>query len=180
MLGKHNTGLIVVDIQGRLAQIVQHSDALIHNVKALIQGAQILELPIIWLEQTPHKLGETHPELCELLSRSSQPIEKFHFGAGKETAFVDAINRTGATNWLVCGIEAHICVYQTVCGLLADGLHVEVVQDCVSSRAEANLALGLHKMAQLGAHLTSVEMCLYELVEDCRAAEFKPILQLIK
>ncbi|KQH84100.1 isochorismatase [Vibrio furnissii] len=180
MLGKDNTGLIVVDIQGKLAQIVHQSEALIRNVRALIQGAQVLELPIIWLEQNAAKLGQTHPDLAELLSRSAQPIEKFHFGAGKERHFVKAIQQAGATNWLVCGIETHICVYQTVSGLLAEGLHVEVVQDAVSSRSEANLALGLKKMVHQGAQLTSVEMCLYELVEDCRAAEFKPILQLIK
>ena len=180
MLGKHNTGLIVVDIQGRLAQIVQHSDALIHNVKALIQGAQILELPIIWLEQNPHKLGETHPELCELLSRSSQPIEKFHFGAGKETAFVDAINRTGATNWLVCGIEAHICVLQTAFGLLQKGKQVFVIEDAIASRNPANKQNAVARMRAAGCVMTNTESVVFEWLGQASGDDFKAISKLIR
>ncbi len=180
MLDKHNTGLIVIDIQGKLAQIVHGSEALHVNTLRLIQGVQLLGLPIIWLEQNPDKLGNTTSLLAEKLHNSTDPISKFHFSAGKEPAFVDAVNRSGVSQWLVCGIEAHICVYQTVAGLLSDGLQVEVVKECVSSRSEANLIIALDKMVRLGARLTSIEMCLYELVEDCRAPEFKSLLTLIK
>lgn len=82
--------------------------------------------------------------------------------------------------WLVCGIEAHICVYQTALSLRQSGYRVELVTDCVSSRAAANKALALAKLTANGVALTGLEMCLYEMVEDCRAPEFKDILTLIK
>lgn len=180
MLVKENTGLIVVDVQGRLARLVHDSQAVLDATAKLIKGAQFLGLPVIWLEQNPDKLGATVAEIGELLAPGHHPIKKFHFCAGTEAPFAEAIMQAGVSYWLVCGIESHICVYQTVAGLLQSGYQVEVVQDCISSRSQANRQLGIEKMCALGAHKTSVEMCLYELVKDCRSESFKPILQLIK
>jgi nicotinamidase-related amidase len=81
---------------------------------------------------------------------------------------------------LVCGIEAHICVYQTARGLAELGYHVELVSDAVSSRDKRNLQLGIDRMRDHGIQVTSVEMCLYELIRDCREPEFKSILDLVR
>lgn len=180
MLVKGSTGLIVVDVQGKLAGLVNDSEAVQAAICRLIKGAQILELPIIWLEQNPHKLGRTVEAINDLLAPQHHPIEKYHFCAGKEAVFGEAVMQAGVSHWLVCGIESHICVYQTVAGLLESGYQVEVVTDAVSSRTEANRGIGMTKMCALGARVTSVEMCLYELVQDCRSKYFKPILQLVK
>lgn len=180
MLSHHNTGLIVIDIQGKLAQIVENSAELIEQTTRLIKGAQELELPIIWLEQNPNKLGVTLPQLADLLRPTVFPTHKMTFDGTKQTEFVEKLRQSAVTQWLVCGIEAHICVYQTVCGLLQLGYQVEVVEEAVSSRKIANKRLALERMQQLGAKLTSVEMCLYELLEDCRSPHFKAILSLIK
>ncbi|KAL8218962.1 UNVERIFIED_CONTAM: hypothetical protein K2H54_000388 [Gekko kuhli] len=145
MLTTTNTGLLVVDIQGKLARLVEGSDALIANTARLVAGARLLGLPVVWLEQNPDKLGAT-----------------------------------GVSHWLVCGIEAHICVYQTVLGLLDAGSQVSLVVDAVSSRSAANRELAIHKLAAHGAELTSVEMSLYELLGDCRHPAFRSILALIK
>lgn len=179
MLEKDTTGLIVVDIQGKLASLVHNSHELISNCAKLIQGAKILNLPIIWLEQNPDKLGGTVEELRILLNTST-PITKFSFNACEEPRFIHSMNTTEVDTWLVCGIESHICVYQTALGLKQLGYKIQVVSDCVSSRTVENTQLGIQALMNKGVDITGVEMCLYELVKDCRLEEFKPILTLIK
>jgi nicotinamidase-related amidase len=182
MLVKENTGLIVVDIQGKLARLVHDSSTLISNCEKLIKGVQALHLPIIWLEQNPDKLGSTVEELCSLLSASSdeEAIVKFTFDACEEPQFMQAVNTVNVDNWLICGIEAHICVYQTALNLKSKGMNVHIVGDCVSSRTLDNKNLAMNKLINKGAELTGLEMCLFELVKDCRTPEFKEILTLIK
>ena len=179
MLKKDDTGLIIVDIQGKLANIVNDSERLINNCKKLILGAQVLNLPIVWLEQNPEKLGATEEQLSRLLS-AHKPITKYTFNSCNEPEFVQAVKDAKVTNWLVCGIEAHICIYQTVRGLIDRDYQVHLVTDCISSRAPENKALALTKIAEIGGQTTGLEMCLYELVEDCRSEAFRPILHLIK
>lgn len=179
MLTKDNTGLIVVDIQGKLARLVDDSETLIANSAKLIKGAQVLGLPILWLEQNSEKLGPTVEELARLLE-DQQPIEKFTFDGCAEPSFMQAVRESNVETWLVCGIETHICVYQTASSLKHQGYEVQLVQDCVSSRTPENRQLGISKLHSHGVELTGLEMCLYELVKDCRKPEFKDILSLIK
>lgn len=179
MLDRNNTGLIVVDIQGKLARIVEVSNVLVNNTAKLIEGAKALNLPVICLEQNPEKLGNTVAEIQNVLPQQ-QTVVKYTFNACLEPDFVQAVKSAKVDNWLVCGIEAHICVYQTVMGLQALGYSVQVVTDCIASRKQANKDLAITKLQQADIEITGLEMCLYELVEDCRAAEFKTILQLIK
>lgn len=179
MLSRENTGLIVVDVQGKLARLVHDSDTVISNCQKLIQGTQALEIPIILLEQNPEKLGDTVSELTNQLN-GVQPISKYTFNACEAPDFELAIKNMKIDTWLVCGIEAHICVYQTARGLIDMGYKVELVSDCVSSRSASNVKLGINRMKDAGASITGLEMCLYELVEDCRSPEFKKILDLIR
>ena len=123
MLRKENTGLIIIDIQGKLARVVHDSDALLSNCKKLIKGAQALDLPIIWLEQNPEKLGSTVDELS-FLQETQQPIAKFTFDACAEPQFMQAVRTANVDTWLICGIEAHICVYQTALNLRGTGFEV--------------------------------------------------------
>ena len=179
MLNKHDTGLVVVDVQGKLAHLVGDGHQVIQRIATLIEGAKALGLPIVWLEQNPTKLGVTVPELALLLEPLS-PIAKFTFNGCANEAFCNAVEQANVHNWLVCGVEAHICVYQTALGLKERGFNVEVVVDSIASRAEVSKDLAITKLATKGVGLTNVEMCLYELVQDCRAPEFKTILNLIK
>jgi len=179
MLTKENTGLIIIDIQGKLAGLVHDSDALVSNCKKLIKGAQTLDLPIIWLEQNPEKLGSTVDQLSFLLD-AQKPISKFTFDACEAPQFIQALRMANVGTWLICGIEAHICVYQTALTLKRTGFEVQLVGDCISSRTLANKKLGISKLVNNGIELTGLEMCLYELLKDCRATEFKEILALIK
>ncbi|HBC3523874.1 TPA: hydrolase [Vibrio alginolyticus] len=180
MLSKGNTGLIVVDVQGKLATLMHESDALIENITKLVKGAKALDLPILWLEQNPERLGPTAEPIREVLESTHLPITKYTFDGCKEATFKIAVENAKVDTWLVCGIESHICVYQTAVSLRQSGYRVELVTDCVSSRTAASKALALAKLTANGVVLTGLEMCLYEMVEDCRAPEFKEILALIK
>ncbi len=179
MLNRENTGLIVVDIQGKLARLVHDSDVFISNCQKLIKGAQALELPIVTLEQNPDKLGPTVKELNILLN-NNEPITKFSFNGCESSAFLNSIKSPKVDTWLICGIEAHICVYQTAKGLLELGYKVELVSDCVSSRTYLNKQLGVNRLQSIGVEITGLEMCLYELVKDCREPVFKQILGLVR
>ncbi|EPF7753793.1 hydrolase [Vibrio parahaemolyticus] len=180
MLSKGNTGLIVVDVQGKLATLMHESNALIENITKLVKGAKALDLPILWLEQNPERLGPTAEPIREVLESTHLPITKYTFDGCKEATFKVAVENAKVDTWLVCGIESHICVYQTAVSLRQSGYRVELVTDCVSSRTAVNKALALAKLTANGVVLTGLEMCLYEMVEDCRAPEFKEILALIK
>ena len=180
MLSKANTGLIVVDVQGKLATLMHESDTLIDNIDKLVKGAKALNLPVLWLEQNPERLGATSDPIRQVLEKDTLPITKYTFDGCKEARFTLAVENAKVDTWLVCGIEAHICVYQTALSLRQLGYQVELVTDCVSSRTAANKALALAKLTANGVILTGLEMCLYEMVEDCRAPEFKDILALIK
>jgi nicotinamidase-related amidase len=179
MLRKENTGLIVTDIQGKLARLVHDSDNIIANCAKLIKGSQALGLPIIWLEQNPEKLGSTVDEISSLLG-TQNPIPKFSFNACEDPQFIRAVSAVNVNAWLICGIEAHICVYQTSMHLKHLGYEVQLVGDCISSRTLDNKNLGISKLSNNGIEVTGLEMCLYELVKDCREIEFKEILSLIK
>lgn len=179
MLSKENTGLIVIDIQGNLARLVYESSTVLANCERLIQGATILGVPIVWLEQNPAKLGPTVESISQLLTGNT-PVPKFTFDACLEPRFMQAIRETGKTSWLTCGIEAHICVYQTTLHLKQLNFDVELVCDCISSRDPANKELAINKLIHAGVTITGLEMCLYELVKDYRAREFREILKLIK
>ncbi|MDO7085681.1 hydrolase [Pseudocolwellia sp. AS88] len=179
MLIKDNTGLIVIDIQGKLAHLVDDSTKLISNCVKLIKGSNELGLPIILLEQNPEKLSSTVDELTTILTDIT-PITKYTFDACASLDFLNSIKNNNVDTWLVCGIEAHICVYQTARGLAEQGYKVELVSDCVSSRTLLNKQLAVNRLQDCGVEITGLEMCLYELVRDCRTPEFKQILDLVR
>lgn len=170
--------LVVVDVQGKLATIVDDSEVMIENVAKLVQAMQALEVPTLWLEQNPSRLGGTALDIAQHLQ--GQPIAKMAFSAWQEESFVKKLKETGRTQFIVTGIETHICVYQTARQLKEQGFEVEVVVDAVSSRTKANKKIGLSKLNALGIHSTSTEMILYELLQRADHPQFKTILQLVK
>lgn len=170
--------LVVIDIQGKLANIVDQSEAMKQNVAKLVQAAQALEMPLIWLEQNPSRLGPTSIEISQHMN--GQPIPKIAFSACKEEAFMEAIHNCGRNQFIIAGIETHICVYQTARELKEQGYEVEVVVDGVSSRTKKNNDIGLVKMQALGILPTSTEMILYELLQKADHKQFKAVLKLVK
>ena len=179
MLSLENTCLILIDVQGKLAQLMHEKDDLFQNLKVLIKGCRILEVPIIWTEQIPDNLGPTTPELAELLS-PDKPISKKSFSCCGEPVFMKALKKASRSQFLITGIETHICVYQTAVDLLQMGHEVQVVVDCVSSRIAKNKEIGIEKIAHYGGTLTTTEMALFELMKVAEGAGFKQIIKIIK
>lgn len=178
-LNRSSTGIMLIDVQGKLASLMYQSDDLAHHCELLIKGGQLLGLPIIWFEQVPDKLGSTLPSLAEVL-HPQQPLIKTSFSGLQQDSVVRQIKATGCVDWLVCGIETHICVYQTVLGMLQHSLQPHVVVDAVSSRTLVDKTVGIEKMQSLGATITTVEMALFELMGDSQAEEFRDLSKLVK
>jgi len=179
MLELDNTVLVIIDVQGKLATLMYEREILFKNLSRLIEGAQVLGVPILLTEQYPKGLGETAPELKALMP-TAKPIEKLSFSCMGEEKFVEALDDTEREQVLVAGIESHICVYQTVSDMLAEGFEVHCVADAISSRTKENREIGLARMREDGAILTSTEMCLFELLKVAGTSSFKTISALVK
>lgn len=179
MLTPETAALLLVDVQGRLAEVMHAREALFENLQRLIQGLQALDVPVVWVEQNPGGLGPTVPVVARVL-RAEGPITKTSFSACGEPRVVDALSRLGRKQVLVAGIETHVCVYQTVVHLLERGYEAHVVADAVSSRSPANVKLGLDRIQSAGGILTGTEMCLFELLGDAAHPAFKQVLGAIK
>jgi len=179
MLDIKNCCLAVVDVQGKLAQLMHGKDALFKNIQILIQAAQILEIPILWCQQVPDALGPTIPEIAELLT-DVEPMNKAAFSCCGTDQFISKLNESARNQVLLCGIEAHICVYQTAGDLLVRGFNVNIVADAVSSRSPDNKQIALSRLAAEGASITSVEMALFELLRTAEHPKFRQIAKLIK
>ena len=179
MLDRRHTILVVVDVQGKLAQLMHAKQALFENLKSVIRGIRALEIPILWVEQNPTGLGPTVPEIAEVLE-GLEPIAKVSFSCWQNEAFARALGDAGRRQVLIAGIEAHICVYQSAMDLTAAGYEVEIVADAVSSRKPENKVLALQKLRDAGVKITSVEMALFELLEIAEGETFKNILRIVK
>ncbi len=149
------------------------------NICRVIEGANVLEIPIIWTEQYPAGLGCTLADVAAVMN-GTEPLEKISFSCLGDGEITEKLKTYTRSQILVCGIETHICVYQTVQDLLAEGIETHIITDAVMSRHEANHKLGLRKMDEMGAHLTSVEMALFELLGVAEGKQFKAVAQIIK
>ncbi len=179
MLKAEDTVLLVIDVQGKLAEIVHESSFVLENMVRLVKGAKLLNLPIVYVEQYPEGLGPTVEVLSEHLE-GAHYVKKRSFSAWLEASFVETLKELRRSTLLVTGIESHVCVYQTVRDLVQENYQVEVVQDAVSSRTEENRRLGLARMEAEGASITSTEMALFDLMETSTHPQFKKISALIK
>ena len=169
------TTLIVVDVQEAFRKAIPDFERIAKATATLIDGAEVIGIPIVITEQYPKGLGETVPEVAEHLPEGVRPLEKLVFAASEAEGF----DLEGRDQALVCGIETHVCVNQTALDLLASGVDVQVAEDAVSSRTDENKQVGLQKMEGAGAVLTSVETALFELLGRAGTDEFKRVQRLI-
>jgi isochorismate hydrolase len=169
----------VIDVQGKLAELMTNRDTLFENLVRLIRGAYLLRVPLIWTEQVPEKLGPT-TEVIRREIGAETPISKSAFSCLGEPMFVDRLESLNRHTVVLCGIEAHVCVYQTALDLVEAGYRVEVVSDAVSSRRETDLRLGLGRMKQAGVGISGVEMLLFELQQHAQGDDFRRLIQIVK
>ena len=173
------TFLILIDVQEKLVAAMHHKASLVENVIRLVKGLRILGVPVLFTEQNPAGLGPTIPPL-RLLLADNRPITKLSFSCCGEKAFLDALKVLRRQHALVCGIECHVCVYQSVADLVAQGYEVQVVSDAVASRTLENKEIGLQRCREMGASITSVETILFELLRRAEGPAFKEILGVVK
>ncbi len=174
-----NTVMLLIDVQGQLAQLMHEKEKLFKSFETLIQGMTILGVPIIWMEQIPKNLGPTTEAVSQYLAGRA-PIEKFSFSCCSEPHFMEEFKKAGRTQVLLTGIETHICVFQTGYDLIQQGCQVQVVADCTSSRTKENKEIGIQRIVQSGGQVTCVEMVLFELLRAAKGDKFKQIIKLIK
>ena len=172
--------LVVVDMQEAFRDAIKDFAEVAARVARVAHAARLLSVPVVVTEQYPKGLGRTAEEIRAALPDGLEPVEKTAFSSCGARQFVDELDRAGARQILVCGIEAHVCVNQTTHDLLARGYQVHLLSDCISARAEHNKQAGLAKMLQSGALPSSTEMALFELLRDARHEQFKAIQKLIK
>ncbi len=170
---------LVIDIQDRLFPVMHDRDKLLHRVQLLLDGLKILNIPILVTEQYPKGLGTTLDALVSLLDQANT-IEKISFSCCGESGFMSALENLDRKRVVICGIEAHVCVLQTVIDLVERGFTPVVVADCISSRNPEDKMIALERMRQEGALITSSESLLFELTNVAGTSQFKSISRLVK
>lgn len=173
--------LVVVDIQEKLLPPIFEKERLVRNSQLLIRLAGILHIPTLLTTQYCKGLGKVVPEIASLLPES-RPLDKLEFSCFGSKEFTAALKaHPGRRNTvLLCGMETHICVMQTALGALQQGYIVHVASDAVSSRAEWNWKIGLLRMRDAGAVISSTEMMIYELLRSSGTSSFKELLPYLK
>jgi nicotinamidase-related amidase len=179
MLDIQNCCLVVVDVQGKLAKLMYDKQALFKNIQILIRAAEILNIPILWCQQCPDALGPTIPEIAQLLT-DIEPIDKSAFSCCGAEQFNIKLNELKRQQILLCGIETHVCIYQTSVDLLRKGFRVDVIADAVSSRTAENKQVAINRMAAEGVNISCTEMALFELLKTAEHPQFRQIAKLIK
>lgn len=176
-MSRHDTALLVVDVQEKLVGAIANGPRVVWNVRRLVDAAKLLGLPIVGTEQYPHGLGPTVSELAERLG----PLpSKLTFSCGGCPGLFQDLPAKGIRNMLLCGIETHVCVQQTALDLLADGWRVFLAADAVGSRFDMDHAIAIERMDSAGATITTTEAAMFEWCDTAGAPEFKQISRLAK
>ena len=179
MLDPLSSLLILTDTQVKLTAVMHDWATTCRNIRIIVEGCRILDIPILWLEQYPNGLGPTVPEVAALLD-GLEPHVKSTFSSLRDPDVNAAFTALGRTQALLVGIEAHVCIFQTAMDLLERGAETHVIADAVSSRTAANREIGIARIGHAGGHITSVETALFELLGDAADSRFKDIMRLIK
>lgn len=174
-----NAGLVVVDVQEKFSAVIPGFEGIVKNIVALIKGFQEFGLPVVLTEQYPKGLGKTVHDITACFP-SPDVVEKVTFSSMQTPAFTDKIAGLGFQDFVVCGIEAHICVHQTVSDMLFNGYRIWVPWDATGSREPKNRDLAMGRMEKAGAIPTSTEMHLFEMAQRAGTDSFRKIQGLIK
>ncbi|KPK84786.1 MAG: isochorismatase [Bacteroides sp. SM23_62_1] len=178
IIKEHTAGLII-DIQEKLVPHIHRYESVTARTALLIQGLKILDIPLIITQQYTKGLGETIPFISEAVG-NYLPVEKVAFSCCDEPGFMKKISQLGRKNIVIAGIEAHVCVLQTVIDLLDNAFMPVVVEDCISSRKNRDKKTAVGRMKQEGAIITTYESILFELTRFAGTDVFKQISRLVK
>lgn len=180
VLDRTTSTLVVIDIQDAYRAVAFEFERLLKAACRLIDAAALLDIPVIATVQYPKGLGPLVPEISSRLPAGTPVIEKLSMSCCGVPAFTEELASTGRQQVVVCGLEAHACVSQTVHDLLAAKYQAHVVHDAISSRHEVDCRIGWQKMLASGAIPTTVETVCLEWVHTAEAPEFKAVQRLIR
>ena len=179
MLSVENSLALVIDFQTRMIPSINKSDELTKKAAIFIEGCRILGVPMLVTQQYTKGLGETIPEVAAALGEF-EPIEKITFSCCGCEEFKEKLRAAGKKNILITGVEAHICVQQTVLDLLDDGYPVFIIADCIGSRYSTDFKFAVKRMGQAGAVFTTLESALFEMMVSADHPKRKEITNLVK
>jgi nicotinamidase-related amidase len=183
-LARQRTALLVVDIQERLAPAMPPAvlEQVVKNARILIETARRLSMPIVVSQQYPKGLGTTLPAIEDALSGAEHlhRFDKVEFSAVDCAAFGELAPKLARDQWIVCGMETHVCVYQTVRGLVARGYQAHACADAVSSRTKTSWRVGLGLIERAGGVVTTTEASVFDLLQKAGSDDFKALSKLIK
>ncbi|WP_162200132.1 hydrolase [Kiloniella spongiae] len=171
--------VVVIDVQERLAPAIPELQAILKANELILKTASELSVPVLVTEQYPKGLGHTVEQLRDFYAEKNV-FEKISFSSAGCASFMTALKETGRRQVIVTGIEAHVCVQQTVLELLADRFDVFVVADAIGSRVDDNRKLALERMIRSGAEVVSSEMVMFEMLKKAGTPEFKKLSNLLK
>ncbi len=176
---KERTALLIIDMQEKFRSLIVDMRAVMAGCSRLIRFCDRLGIPTLVTEHYPTGLGPTVPELRHLFA-SFTALEKITFSCGDNAEFQAALDALQCDQVILCGIEAHVCVYQTAYDLLAQGRQVFAAADAISSRRRQDREIGLARMGRLGANLMSAEMIMFEILRRAKTADFQAVADILK
>lgn len=179
-IDKKNSLAVVIDFQEKLIPVIDKNEILLHNTEILIKGLDVLEIPMVITQQYTKGLGMTVESIKNVYGDSFQYFNKTTFSCYDDGIILEKIKSYEKKNIIICGIEAHICVQQTVIDCMAAGYQVIIVEDCISSRKENDKKIAIQRMIQEGAIIATYESILFELTRESGSDKFKAISKLIK
>ncbi len=169
------SALLVVDFQARLMPAIEDGAAVVANARRLLAAAGLLGVPVLFTEQNAPGLGATVPELA--MGAGGPVLHKMTFDACRDGGLAGMPDRP---DLVVAGCEAHVCVLQTVLGLLDAGRRVYVVQDAIGARRAESKAAALRRMERHGAEIVTAEMVVFEWLATAEHPRFREAVALIK
>ncbi|NLE26265.1 MAG: hydrolase [Clostridiaceae bacterium] len=178
-LKKEDAILVIIDFQEKLMPAIKDNEEISRSVEILIKGCRIMGVPIIVTQQYTKGLGDTIPSIKEAIGDQTA-IEKTSFSCCGETVFSERLIEIQQKSVIIAGVEAHICVQQTVLDLLEKGYKVFIAADCIGSRKEIDKEIALRRMENSGAVVTTGEAVLFELCGGAKTEGFKEISKLVK
>lgn len=179
-LDAEQTGVMIIDVQEKLFPAIDRSCDVLETMLKAVEGFKLFDLPIIVSEQYPQGLGRTLLPLRQQLPETQSYWSKTSFSCMQDTRLKAHLTQLPVKQWIVMGIEAHVCVLQTVFDLLAAGKSVMVLNDAISSRSVFDFSTAIAEMRDAGARIGSVEIALFELLGNSQAPQFKELNALIK
>ncbi len=179
LLKAEKTALLIIDIQERILPVINNYQSVVDNTLKLIKGFKVLGLPIYFTEQYPKGLGPTIHSISDELG-DLKPFDKMSFSCSGAGELFNEFKKKNLSQIVVCGIESHVCVQQTVLDLIENGIQVNVAADAVSSRKEIDYNTSLDRMRHHGTEVTTTESILFELLNICGTPQFKEISKLVK